>query len=181
MRLSIHQHDTIALTPHLLRQRQYADSILAIGEGRYDDYSIILDTDFDGSIMKVGLAQMKYFLQDDVYSALMWLYPDGFHHQHMKKTCILACKNEFVDAWNALGKVVQVCASTTLAATLYENATTAHSLFKYPVEDEHSKDSEQQTCYNLKDTQRLELLQNTHVIVWDEFVSNNRELFEAVQ
>ena len=79
------------------------------------------------------------------------------------------------------GKVVQVCASTTLAATLYENATTAHSLFKYPVEDEHSKDSEQRTCCNLKDTQRLELLQNTHVIVWDEFVSNNRELFEAVQ
>ena len=52
--------------------------------------------------MKVGLAQMKYFLQDDVYSALMWLYPDGFHHQHMQKTCILASKNESVDAWNAL-------------------------------------------------------------------------------
>ena len=59
MRLSIHQHDTIALTPHLLQQRQYADSILAIGEGRYDDFPIILDTDFDGTIMKVDLAQMK--------------------------------------------------------------------------------------------------------------------------
>ena len=63
MRLSIHQHDTIALTPHLLWQRQYADSILAIGEGRYDDYAIILDTDFSGSIMKVGLAQMKCFFK----------------------------------------------------------------------------------------------------------------------
>ena len=51
MRLSIHQHDTIALTPHSLRQRQYADSILAIGEGRYDDYAIILNKDFSGSIM----------------------------------------------------------------------------------------------------------------------------------
>ena len=102
MRLSIHQHDTIALTPHLLRQRQYADSILAIGEGRYDDYAIILDTDFSGSIMKVGLAQMKYVFEHDVYSALKWLYPDGFHHQHMQKTCILASKNESVDAWNTL-------------------------------------------------------------------------------
>jgi hypothetical protein len=63
MRLSINQHDTIALTPHLLRQHQYADSILAIGEGRYDDYAIILDTDFSGSIMKVGLAQMKCFFK----------------------------------------------------------------------------------------------------------------------
>ena len=32
----------------------------------------------------------------------MWLYLDGFHHQHMQKTCILASKNESVDAWNAL-------------------------------------------------------------------------------
>jgi len=102
MRLSIHQHDTIALTPHFIKQRQYADSILAIGEGRYDGYAIILDTDITGSIMKVGLAKMKYFLEDDVQSALMWLYPNGFHHQDMQKTCILASKNESVDTWNAL-------------------------------------------------------------------------------
>ena len=79
------------------------------------------------------------------------------------------------------GKIVQVCASTTLAATLYENATTAHSLFKFPVEDDECKDPDERTCCKLKDTQRLELLKETHVIVWDEFVSNNKELFESVQ
>ena len=102
MRLSIQPNDTIALTPHYIKQRQYAESILAIGEGRLDDNAIILDTDFTGSIMKVGLAQMKYFLDDDVHSALRWLYPFGFNPQHMQKTCILASKNESVDTWNAL-------------------------------------------------------------------------------
>ena len=43
----------------------------------------------------------------------------------------------------AQGKIVKICASITLAATLYENATTAHSLFKYPVEDDNNKDSEE--------------------------------------
>ena len=79
------------------------------------------------------------------------------------------------------GKIVKVCASTTLAATLYENATTAHSLFKYPVEADNDKDSEEPTRCNLEGTDRLELLKETSVIIWDEFVSNNRTLFEAVQ
>ena len=77
-------------------------------------------------------------------------------------------------------KIVQVCASTTLAATLYDNAMTAHSLFKFPVEDEDEKDSEERTSCKLENTERLELLQETHVIIWDEFVSNNKDLFEAV-
>ena len=79
----------------------------------------------------------------------------------------------------AQGKIVKICASTTLAATLYENSTTAHSLFKYPVEDDNDKDSEE-LC-NLEGTDRLQLLKETSVIIWDEFVSNNRTLFEAVQ
>jgi len=81
----------------------------------------------------------------------------------------------------AQGKILKICASTTLAATLYENATTAHSLFKYPVEDDNDKDSEEPTRCNLEGTDRLELLKETSVIIWDEFVSNNRRLFEAVQ
>jgi len=79
------------------------------------------------------------------------------------------------------GLIVQVCASTTLASTLYENAMTAHSLFKYPVEDDKDRDSEERTCCKLDDTQRLDLLKATHIIIWDEFVSNNKDIFEAVQ
>ena len=77
----------------------------------------------------------------------------------------------------AQGKIVKICAS----ATLYENATTAHSLFKYPVEDDNDNDSEEPTLCNLEGTDRLQLLKETSVIIWDEFVSNNRTLFEAVQ
>lgn len=80
-----------------------------------------------------------------------------------------------------LGKIVKVCASTTLAATLYKNGTTAHSLFKYPVEDDVDRDSEDRTRCKLENTERLMLLKETSVIVWDEFVSNHRDLYEAVQ
>jgi RecG-like helicase len=40
------------------------------------------------------------------------------------------------------GKIVKICAATTLAAQLYDHATTAHTLFKYPVIDEEDVDIE---------------------------------------
>jgi RecG-like helicase len=40
------------------------------------------------------------------------------------------------------GKIVKICASTTLAASLYKNGTTAHNLFKFPVQDEDAADSD---------------------------------------
>ena len=40
------------------------------------------------------------------------------------------------------GKIVKICASTTLAAGLYKNAQTAHTLFKYPVPDTDACDSD---------------------------------------
>ena len=81
------------------------------------------------------------------------------------------------------GKLVSICASTTLAATNYENADTAHSLFGYAVQDNDDDfDGEtQQECQ--LDTkayeQRLELLENTELILWDEVFGNHRNLFEA--
>jgi hypothetical protein len=38
------------------------------------------------------------------------------------------------------GLLISICAATSLAALLYEGATTAHSLFSYPVEDETDVD-----------------------------------------
>lgn len=63
------------------------------------------------------------------------------------------------------GKIVKVCASTTLVATLYKNATSAHSLFKYPAEDDNDKDLEEPTRCNFEGTDRLELLKETSVII----------------
>ena len=102
MRLSLIGSHTNIYSPHYKRQKEYADSILAIGEGRDDKYSIILNTDCSGSIMKVGLSMMKYFLDDNVESALSWLYPNGFNIDDMQRTCILASKNDSVDIWNEI-------------------------------------------------------------------------------
>ena len=44
---------------HFIRQKEYTDSNLAIGAGRDDNYSINLNTDCTGSIMKVGVSMMS--------------------------------------------------------------------------------------------------------------------------
>jgi ATP-dependent DNA helicase PIF1 len=77
--------------------------------------------------------------------------------------------------------MIQCCAATTLAALLFEGAQTAHSLFKYPVTEEADYDPERiPECKLNEKCQRLELLLETVVIFWDEFPSNDREIFEAV-
>jgi len=74
------------------------------------------------------------------------------------------------------------CASTGLAATNYDNFDTAHGLFKFPVTDEEDDDDENEKCLNklYEHPERMELLQQAQVIVWDEFPSNNRKIFENV-
>ena len=78
------------------------------------------------------------------------------------------------------GKLCAGCASTGLAATLYEGFETAHSLFKFPVveDDEREVDSPVE-CNLLKCPNRLEYLREVDVILWDEFPSCDREVFEA--
>jgi hypothetical protein len=76
--------------------------------------------------------------------------------------------------------ICKVCCSITLGATLYPVATSAHTLFKYPVVEEHNKDVEELVECLLHNTERLELLLSSRVIIWDEFYSKHRELFEAV-
>jgi hypothetical protein len=119
---------------------------------------------FDTIIASVNKNQKKFFFIDG---------PGGTGKTTIIKKIITKLRSD--------GLIVQVCASTTLASTLYENAMTAHSLFKYPVEDDKDRDSEERTCCKLEDTQRLDLLKATHIIIWDEFVSNNKDIFEAVQ
>jgi len=74
------------------------------------------------------------------------------------------------------------CASTALAATNYEYFDTAHGLFKFPVIEEEDVVDINDTgkCKLLEHLQRLELLKQTQVIIWDEFPSNNKDIFEDV-
>ena len=83
-------------------------------------------------------------------------------------------------ACRAKGVMIQCCAATTLAALLFDGAQTAHSLFNYPVVEEADIDPERIPECKLDNTQRLELLMESVVIFWDEFPSNDREIFEAV-
>ena len=77
-------------------------------------------------------------------------------------------------------KLCTGCASTGLAATLYEGFETAHSLFKFPVIEDDERDVDTPIECNLLNTSnRLEFLQNVDLILWDEFPSCDREVFEA--
>jgi len=102
MRLSLNTSNVNVNRPNFIKQNEYADSILAIGEGRNHNFSIILNTDSTGSIMKVGLPTMKYFLDDQIESALLWLNPNGFNICDMQRTCILSSTNKSVDVWNEI-------------------------------------------------------------------------------
>ena len=72
------------------------------------------------------------------------------------------------------------CASTGLAATNYDNFDTAHGLFKYPVNEDNDEDEELNNCKLSEYPERKTLLQHAQVIIWDEFPSNNKDIFENV-
>jgi hypothetical protein len=69
--------------------------------------------------------------------------------------------------------------ATSLAALSYESATTAHSLFLYPVEDETDVDNQNLVGCNLNQ-ERCDFLYEISVIFWDEFISNDHILMEVV-
>jgi len=77
-------------------------------------------------------------------------------------------------------KLCAGCASTGLAATLYEGFETAHSLFKFPVvEDDEREVDVPVECQLSNSPNRLEYLNAVDVILWDEFPSCDKEVFEA--
>lgn len=80
-------------------------------------------------------------------------------------------------------RLIAVCASTSLAARLFEGGQTAHSLFKFPVnedDDINADDDRPPLECRLIRTERMELLRHCDVIFWDEFFSSDRAIFEAV-
>ena len=83
------------------------------------------------------------------------------------KTFLLELLIAFVRSkrWVAL-----VCATTALAALIYDGGTTAHSLFGIPVQD-HPSDDEGFECSVSGKSQRADLIRFAKLIVWDEFSS----------
>jgi hypothetical protein len=77
------------------------------------------------------------------------------------------------------GILITICAQSSLAALSFDGATTAHSLFSYPVEEEDDIDDQNLPRCNFS-KERCDFLHDVSVIFWDEFISNDRILIEAV-
>jgi hypothetical protein len=82
-----------------------------------------------------------------------------------------ACRNN--------GLLISICAATSLAALSFDGASTAHSLFSYPVEDETDVDDQDLATCNFN-KEHCNYLHGVSVIFWDEFISNDCILMEAV-
>jgi hypothetical protein len=97
--------------------------------------------------------------------------PGGTGKLALFKKLHAACHNN--------GILITICAATILAALSYEGATTAHSIFLYPVEDETDVDNQKLAGCNFNQ-ESCDFLYEVSVIFWDEFISNDRILIEAV-
>ncbi len=74
---------------------------------------------------------------------------------------------------------MQKFAATSLAALSFEGAVTAHSLFGYPVEDKDNVDDLNTTGCKVRKEQ-ADFLHEVSVIFWEEYISNDCNLTEAV-
>ncbi len=74
---------------------------------------------------------------------------------------------------------ITICTQSSLAALIFDGANMAHSLFLYPLEDENYIDDQNlPTCNFNKEC--CDFLYEVSVIFWDEFISNDHILIEAV-
>jgi len=77
------------------------------------------------------------------------------------------------------GYICKVSAATALAASIYSDATTLHSLAKIPVVEQCDRELEYSIKLNLSED-RLNLLLQTKVIIIDEVFFIHRECLEAI-
>ena len=86
---------------------------------------------------------------------------------------------KFHAACRSKGILISICAATTLAALLLYGATTVNYLFSYPVEEEeYIDDHELAKCQFNKELS--DLLHEVEVIFWDEYISNDHKIKEAL-
>jgi hypothetical protein len=71
-------------------------------------------------------------------------------------------------AYQAKGLLISTCDATGLAALLFDGATTAHSLFNYPVEEEDDVDDQDCPQCNFN-KQQSDFLKEVSVIFWEVY------------
>ncbi len=97
--------------------------------------------------------------------------PGGTRELALFKKLHAACRKN--------GILTTICTETSLAALSYEGVTTAHSLFSNPVEDKTDVDNQNLTRCNFNQ-EHCAFLYEIYVIFWDDFISNDCILMEAV-
>jgi hypothetical protein len=76
------------------------------------------------------------------------------------------------------GYICKIASETALAASVYDDATTFHSLAKIPVIEDCDKEQDYKLSLRLT-KERLDLLLAAKVIILDEICFTNKETFEA--
>jgi hypothetical protein len=150
----------------IARQGQLLDGLIATHPNN-DEQQMAFD-----SIMN-SIIDFKNANRDEIMEHVFHFIggPGGTGKTALFKKLHAACRKN--------GQLISICAATSLAALNFDGATTAHSLFSYPVEDETDVDDQDlATCDFNKE--RCDYLHEVSVIFWDEFISNDRILMEAV-
>jgi hypothetical protein len=150
----------------LARQGQLLDSLNKTHPNNYEQQQTYK------SIMK-SIVNFEDANQDDIIQHNFHFIggPGGTGQLALFKILHAACRNN--------GILITNCTATSLAALSYEGATTAHSLFLYPVEDETDVDDQSLAGCNFNQ-EHCDFLYEISVIFWDEFISNDQILLEAV-
>jgi len=169
---------------------------------RLSDYGLPKPAENDTELQR-ALLEYDPQQQTDLLQQLNSTTPNTLQQQEIYTQIIEAIRNKrtslfFIQGMGGSGKTTLAkkilaasrsmgilcvgCASTGLAATNYDNFDTAHGLFKYPVIEEGDVDEDdgEFCCKLYEHPERMELLEHTQVIVWDEFPSNHRNIFENV-
>ena len=134
----------------IARQSQLLDSLNATHPNNHEQqlaFESIMD-----SIIK-----FKDVNRDDITEHILHFIggPGGTGKSALFRKLHAACHNN--------GLLISICAATSLAALSFDGATTAHSLFSYPVEDETDVDDQDLATCNFN-KQRCDYLHEVSVI-----------------
>jgi hypothetical protein len=87
--------------------------------------------------------------------------------------------NKVTNLASSKGLISLDCASTNLAALSFENCSTGHTLFGYPVEEDSNESDNVDKLDCRVSSERLELLNSAAIINWDEFFNVALDHWEA--
>jgi len=150
----------------LAQQGQLLDSLITTHPNNDEQQRVF------NSIMN-SIKDFKDANRDDITKHIFYFIggPGGTGKSALFKKLHAACHKN--------GLLKSICTATTLAALNFDGATTAHSLFSYPVEDETDIDDQDLATFEFN-KERCDFLHEVSVIFWDEFISNDCILMEGV-